>query len=91
LRQELGYRLALRGATTLGLVGDSKEEAFEALKTLYNTRSKLAHGEAVNEPELAEAANIGQSALRKIWWWYFERPEKSLKEITKFVDQQILS
>ena len=43
-RQELGYRLALRGATLLGKTPKKRKSTFDELKTAYRERSNIVHG-----------------------------------------------
>lgn len=43
-RQELEYRLALRGSVLLGRILEEKPTVFKQLKIAYNERSKIVHG-----------------------------------------------
>lgn len=48
-RQELEYRLALRGSVLLGKTPDGRKRVFEELKTAYRERSNIVHGVAISE------------------------------------------
>lgn len=48
-RQELEYRLALRGSTLLGKTSEERKKIFEELKTAYRERSSIVHGGVLKE------------------------------------------
>ncbi len=48
-RQELEYRLALRGSVLLGKTAEERQTIFEGLKTAYRERSNIVHGGTVRE------------------------------------------
>jgi hypothetical protein len=46
-RQELEYRLALRGSTLIGKEPNDREKIFNELKEAYRQRSNIVHGDSV--------------------------------------------
>jgi hypothetical protein len=48
-RQELEYRLALRGSVMLGKTAQERQTIFKELKTAYRERSNIVHGGTVRE------------------------------------------
>lgn len=87
---ELQYRFALRGSTILSWDGKAqKPEAFEELKRLYRTRSRIVHGGSIDQSELPAVKLEGEKALRTIWWWYFDHG-KSPSDAMAMVDARIL-
>src|SRR6266699_4007969 len=89
LRQELSYRFALRGATIQCWAGGDRMSSFNSLKGFYNVRSRIVHGDRVEQEKLTEARQSGEAALRNIWWWYFENVRAGLDAGTALVDNRI--
>lgn len=58
-RQELEYRLALRGAFLLGTTTEERKKIFFYLKTAYRERSNIVHGGSVKK-----VINIGNSNIQ---------------------------
>lgn len=90
-RLELRYRFSLRGAEILGEQGKDKRHAFKDFRNLYDLRSSIVHGGNVDTRKLREAKSFGETSLRSIWWWYFEKAWNDLTEATAYIDDQILS
>lgn len=68
---ELSYRFRVRGSV---LLADRKSERKNYLKTLgdlYGLRSAIVHGSHISTQELEEYLPLAESALRRIWNWYF--------------------
>lgn len=91
ITDELRYRFALRGATILGCSGGDKKELFQKLRDFYNVRSSIVHGSHVEKLRLDNARSVGESALREIWWWYFDKGVSELADAISLVDEMILS
>ncbi len=87
---ELSYRFAVRGATILGWEGGDKKALFDKLRCFYEIRSSIVHGKTVDKSKLNSASLFGETALRNIWWWYFDQNEMSLECATSIVDRRIL-
>ena len=60
-QQELGYRMALRGAALLGKAHSERKEIFHDLKTAYDVRSRIVHG-SVPAPE--EPVKVGDRVMQ---------------------------
>ncbi len=58
-RQELEYRLALRGSVLLGRTSEERKKVFDELKTAYHERSNIVHGGTIRE-----AVKIGTDKLQ---------------------------
>lgn len=58
--KELNYRLSSRVARFLGNTVDKRLEIFDVVKTLYNFRSKIAHGETLDKMRKADAEKVKQ-------------------------------
>ncbi|MBI4336336.1 MAG: hypothetical protein HY683_00705 [Chloroflexi bacterium] len=90
-RDELSYRLALRGAHILTWDGGNRKQRFNELRDFYNVRSSIVHGSKIPQADLEGARSVGESALRAIWWWCFDQEADGLKRATQIVDERILS
>ena len=86
---ELRYRFALRGATILAWNSGDKGQLFNELRNFYGIRSKIVHGENIDQAELTGARSFGEKTLRGIWWWYFNSGG-SLSGVISKVDHRIL-
>ena len=72
-RMEIGYRFRIRGAVVLSKRRTERRQVMGSLRSLYNLRSRIVHGEAASEEELATALPIAEDYLRRVWHWYFGR------------------
>ena len=89
-RDELSYRLALRGATVLEEGGADKHQAFQDLRDFYNARSTIVHGGSVSKLDLRALADSGERLLRKIWNWYLTQG-LTLRGANARIDRRILA
>ena len=81
---ELSYRFALRGATTLSWENGQTQYFYNKLRNFYDLRSFIVHGSMRTKkkaPKLSpsDARSIGEDYLRRIWWWFFENGFKEEK------------
>src|SRR5215213_1463507 len=58
--KELSYRLSSRVAMFLGNTIERRVEIFDTVKTLYNFRSKIAHGETLDKMKKSDAEKVNQ-------------------------------
>jgi len=77
--QELAYRLSLRAAKLLGLLGFEATDVQNRIKVAYNLRSKYVHGTLLSQEEV-------QSRLRKI-----SSPEDFLYSILNYLRLLIIT
>lgn len=56
--KELRYRLALRVARFLGKTLEERVSIFETVKSLYDYRSKIAHGETLDDMKTGDAEKV---------------------------------
>jgi uncharacterized tellurite resistance protein B-like protein len=56
--KELSYRLCLRVARFLGNTVEKRVEIFDAIRNLYNFRSKIAHGETLDKMKQSDAEKL---------------------------------
>ena len=75
-RQELEYRLALRGSVLLGRTPGERETVFKELKTAYRERSNIVHGGTVKE-----AVKIGNDRIK--FNEFVEKVEQHLRSAIK--------
>lgn len=89
-RDELRYRFALRGTFILAALGQEKRASFQKLLGLYDDRSKIVHGNRVDQSTVTERRVTGEKALRDIWWWAYQQDFRSAAELAKEIDRTIL-
>ncbi|WP_146127124.1 HEPN domain-containing protein [Neomoorella humiferrea] len=87
-RQELSFRLALRGAIFM-----EEKEVYQKLKMSYEMRSRIVHGDySPDDPQLTEIALTTEEILRRILRKILQQPrnympdqleEKLLETLTK--------
>lgn len=78
-RQELEYRLALRGSVLLGKTAEERQTVFKELKTAYQERSNIVHGGTVRG-----AVKIGANRIK--FNEFVEKVEQRLRaSIKEFV------
>lgn len=58
--KELSYRLSSRVARFLGDTIERRVEIFDTVRTLYNFRSKIAHGETLDKMKKGDAEKVNQ-------------------------------
>ncbi len=88
---ELKYCFSLRGAHVLGWQGEGRQDHLRDLRALYDLRSKIVHGgKRPPQLELKDMRSTGAEALRKVWWWFFDRGV-SHEEATRLIDERVLS
>lgn len=75
-RQELEYRLALRGSVLLGKTPEERQAVFKELKTAYRERSNIVHGGAIKE-----AVKIGGDKIK--FNEFVEKVEQRLRAAIK--------
>lgn len=75
-RQELEYRLALRGSVLLGKAPAERQTVFKELKAAYRERSNIVHGGAVRE-----AVKIGGDKIK--FNEFVEKVEQRLRAAIK--------
>ena len=82
-REELGYRLALRGAAHLGGRGThTRAEVFELLRTAYALRGEIAHGVIADLPQA--------KAVRKAGWACADDMLTSLTDLLRLALRLVL-
>lgn len=64
-RQELAYKLALRGSRLLGENPDARQRAFEDLKAAYTARSDIVHGKQLRKVAVGATKNVPVGDLVK--------------------------
>jgi len=69
---------------------DDGGRKLEQLRKFYKASSTVLHGDEAGAEELAEVREIGEAALRDVWWWFFEQ-SLSRKEATKMIGDRILA
>jgi Apea-like HEPN len=91
-RTELAYRFRVRGATVLARQRSERREHLRKLQTLYDLRSRIVHGQRSNPAEFGEALPYAETALRRIWTWYFNnwRDETDNRRALIDVDESLL-
>lgn len=79
-RSELSYRVALRIAQLVALDGEERRRVFREARSSYNRRSKVVHGEVVEELDDAveQTRELARRALRT---WILEPPPGGVGEI----------
>jgi len=104
VEKELGYRLALRCACFLGKDGEERRKIFEILKSAYDARSKIVHGEPIesksfkkllnklnlNLPELSMQVEEYLRESIKTFLHFLQKSE-SHDEIIKEIDEKIIT
>jgi hypothetical protein len=75
-RQELEYRLGLRGSVLLGKTPEERQTVFKELKTAYRERSNIVHGGTVRE-----AVKIGGDKIK--FNEFVEKVEQRLRAAIK--------
>jgi hypothetical protein len=70
-RTELGYRFRVRGSVLLASRKNERKGHLVALRDLYDLRSRIVHGQVVPTEDLEKALPVAESALRRVWNWYF--------------------
>jgi hypothetical protein len=88
-KQELKYRLALRGATVLEEQGEDKHQAFKELRDFYDVRSRIVHGASVKKYDLPPLAKNGERLLREILKWHLTQG-LTRRGATDRIDRRIL-
>lgn len=58
--KELSYRLSSRVGRFLGDTIERREQIFDTVRTLYNFRSKIAHGETLDKMKKGDAEKVNQ-------------------------------
>jgi hypothetical protein len=89
VRNELGYRFALRGSILLEKSIGARKALFKQLRDFYVTRSDLVHGESVKDEKTRNARVLGERVLRTVWWSFFDRDPDSVKPTLKDVDDSV--
>jgi len=69
---ELSYRFRVRGSVLLANKRSERKTHMKVLGNLYRLRSVIVHGGYVTMDELEEYLPLAESALRRIWNWYFK-------------------
>jgi len=104
VEKELSYRLALRCACFLGKDGEERRKIFEILKSAYDARSKIVHGEPIesksfkkllnklnlNLPELSMQVEEYLRESIKTFLHFLQKSE-SHDEIIKEIDEKIIT
>lgn len=72
-RTEMGYRMAMRGAFVLSDGSSDRTLLFQNLIKLYNTRSRIVHGENIESAELGASVDLAERSLRTCWRWFFDK------------------
>ena len=86
----MSYRFALRGAQIINWDGGNKTEWYQKLKVFYEVRNIIVHGRLVPRKELIACAEVGEIALREIWWWYVVNGIDDIRKGTEMVEAKIL-
>ena len=87
---ELAHKLAERVAFFLGERGDNRRDVFAMVKSAYNLRSKLVHGDTLKQNQIDALTAISREcdgALRRILWEIFNSAD--LKKIFDAHDNAI--
>lgn len=63
--QEVTFRASLRAAKFIGIKEDDRSKTYARLKKLYNTRSRVVHGEQVEQSRLEQDASDTLEYLRR--------------------------
>lgn len=71
-RDELKFRLSIRGARILGRGLDERENWRKTLGDMYDLRSAVVHGMRKSPEVIAAAVENAEIALRGVWWWFHE-------------------
>jgi hypothetical protein len=82
---ELSHRVSLRIAVLVGTEPTQREAAFKQAKDSYKCRSKVVHGEAIEEglsAVVGETRELARSVLRR---WILEPPEGGVKGIDRML------
>ena len=104
VEKELSYRLTLRCACFLGKDGEERRKIFEILKSAYDARSKIVHGEPIesksfkkllnklnlNLPELSMQVEEYLRESIKTFLHFLQKSE-SHDEIIKEIDEKIIT
>jgi hypothetical protein len=86
-RSYLSFKMALRGAWLLEPPSQSRVQRFRQLRTGYNLRSDLAHGNLMREltDEELELTTELEDALRRLMQLYLKDPERFRLEVLNLV------
>lgn len=71
---ELAHKLAERVAFFLGQRGENRRKVFDTIKSAYNVRSKLVHGDTLKQNQIDALPALSKecdTALRKTLWEVF--------------------
>lgn len=90
-RLELGYRLALRTASLIGRTYDDRtiDEVFRDIKTLYNKRSRVVHGDEV-EISYDEISNLKEYTTRSIRIFLPLAQKMQKRKILELLDNSLI-
>lgn len=91
IRNELKYRLALRGSTILNWDRSGKKESFKLFQEFYDVRSRIVHGDYTDSNKLNQASDSGYQFLRQMIQWFLNRNDSSLISALSEVDNKITS
>ena len=98
-RQELEYRLALRGSALLAKTSAAKKLIYEELKSAYRERSSIVHGGAIrdtirigdHEAKYGEFVDRVEELLRLALKEFLQRSEtESESAVVKRLDEKII-
>lgn len=70
----IAHKLSERVALLIGSNPQERKEVYEKMKTIYNVRSKLAHGNQKKIEKVREAAQNSDEYLRRAFQKVFESP-----------------
>lgn len=91
--KELAYKFALRGATILSWDEGGRRDFYNNLQSIYKLRSSIVHGNhriPKKNLTIEDACHMGESYLRKIWWWYFTRNILNINNGIDIINNRIL-
>jgi len=88
--KELGYRLALRCAYFLGKNGEERKKIFKILKSAYDARSKIVHGEPIESKSFKKLLNKLNLNLAELSMQVEEYLRESIKTFLHFLQKSKL-
>ena len=89
---EIRYRFGVRGCVVLASKKAERKKYFKEMQAIYDMRSKIIHGAIVSHEQLDRHVALAESALRKVWNWYFKLwySQSNNKAAIEWIDNKLI-